>query len=214
MPLTLYHGSKGGLQGSISLTDRNRCSCDFGRGFYMGDEIHQPQTLICGAENPVLYTMKFDLEDLKVYRFEPDENWAMFVAFNRGKLQTYRKYPFYGNFERIRRENDVIIGRIADDKIFGVLNMFFEGFVGITALVESLSALKIGNQYCALTEKAFRKIEILKTKKLTVHECELLKVRKLRQAAHAEAMAHDICKRMRREGLGFHELIEKLKEEK
>ena len=46
--LTLYHGSKAGLEGPIGLkTGRNRTACDFGCGFYMGDEPTQPRTLIC-----------------------------------------------------------------------------------------------------------------------------------------------------------------------
>ena len=56
--IRLYHGSKGGLQGAIRPV--SDAASDFGSGFYMGDEMTQPQTLICEGPNPVLYTLDFD----------------------------------------------------------------------------------------------------------------------------------------------------------
>ena len=56
--IRLYHGSKGGLQGAIRPV--SDAASDFGSGFYMGDEMTQPQTLICDDPNPVLYTLDFD----------------------------------------------------------------------------------------------------------------------------------------------------------
>lgn len=75
--LTVYHGSKNGLDGPIRMkVGRNRQTCDFGQGFYMGDEPTQPRTLICDGENPVLYTLSLDLEGLRVHRFKTDADWA------------------------------------------------------------------------------------------------------------------------------------------
>ena len=53
--MRLYHGSKLGLMGAISL--RSRAVCDFGCGFYMGDTPQQPQTLICRTESPRFYEL-------------------------------------------------------------------------------------------------------------------------------------------------------------
>ena len=211
--LTLYHGSKSGLEGPIRLTSRNRLSLDFGQGFYMGDEPTQPRTLICSGASPTLYTLSFDLDGLKVHHFEPDEEWAMFIALNRGKLEKYRNRPFYRRLLDIRKHNDVIFGKIANDKMFGVLTNFFDGVIGLTALVESLAALNIGNQYCALTEKAFSHIKIERTKKYSARECELLKARHERQLGYALKVADRICKLKRREGQSFDEIIERLEKE-
>ena len=53
--LTLYHGSKSGIDGAIAPMSRDRC--DFGKGFYMGDEKSQPLTLICNYSNATYYTV-------------------------------------------------------------------------------------------------------------------------------------------------------------
>ena len=204
----VYHGSRGGLQGAIRPV--SDCSADFGSGFYMGDEITQPQTLICEAETPVLYTLDLNLDGLKVMRFEPNVDWALFVAFNRGKLEAYRNMSFYQRFRRMRDEADVIFGKIANDKMFTVLNQFFNGLIGITALVKAMAAVNIGNQYCAKTAKACAQISIVDEKRFSAHECELLKDRCFRQRAHGASEAERICKVNRREGESFDEILERL----
>ena len=203
-----YHGSRGGLQGAIR--PESDSSADFGCGFYMGDEITQPQTLICEAEVPVLYTLDLNLDGLKVLRFEPNEDWALFVAFNRGKLEAYRDKPFYERFRRMRDEADVIFGKIADDKMFTVLNLFFDGLIGVTALVKAMAAVNIGSQYCAKTAKACAQISVVGEKQFSRQECELLKDRCFRQRAHGASEAERICKQNRREGESFDEILERL----
>lgn len=51
----------------------------------------------------------------------------------------------------------MIIGYIANDRMFVVLDRFFNGEITDLALINSLSALKLGKQYVALTEKACKK---------------------------------------------------------
>ena len=206
-----YHGSRGGLQGAIRPVSDS--SSDFGSGFYMGDEITQPQTLICEAETPVLYTLDLDLEGLKVLRLEPNVDWALFVAFNRGKLEAYRDKPFYERFKRMRDEADVIFGKIANDKMFTVLNLFFDGLIGVTALVKAMAAVNIGNQYCAKTAKACAQISVVDERRFSRQECELLKDRCFRQRARGASEAERICKANRREGESFDEILERLSAE-
>ena len=206
-----YHGSRGGLQGAIR--PESDSSADFGCGFYMGDEITQPQTLICEAEVPVLYTLDLNLDGLKVLRFEPNEDWALFVAFNRGKLEAYRDKPFYERFRRMRDEVDVIFGKIANDRMFTVLNLFFDGLIGVTALVKAMAAINIGNQFCAKTAKACAQISIVDEKRFSSHECELLKDRCFRQRVRGASEAERICKQNRREGESFDEILERLSAE-
>lgn len=82
--MLLYHGSKHGISGEIAPLSRDRC--DFGRGFYMGTDILQPLTLVCGYEDAHLYTVDFDISGLNVVRFESDVDWALFIAYSRGRL--------------------------------------------------------------------------------------------------------------------------------
>lgn len=81
--VTLYHGSKSGLHGPIAPNSRDRC--DFGRGFYMGTERMQPLTLICNYPEGRLYTLQVDLSGLKILDVEVGLDWALLIAFNRGK---------------------------------------------------------------------------------------------------------------------------------
>lgn len=46
--ITLYHGSKSGIRGTIAPMSREHC--DFGKGFYMGTDRTQPLTLICNQQ--------------------------------------------------------------------------------------------------------------------------------------------------------------------
>ena len=206
--VTVYHGSKNGLDGPIRMVSgRNRQACDFGQGFYMGDEPTQPRTLICDGARPTLYTLSLDLDGLKVYRFKTDANWAMFVAYNRGFLEAYRKTSFYRELKRIREENDVVFGRIANDRIFAAMKLFFDGLIGVPALVKCLSVLNVGNQYCAISKKAFSHISIVSEKRFSPQECELFRAKSERQRRRAVAAADEICADMRREGEGFRDLV-------
>ena len=189
------------------VAGRNRLTCDFGQGFYMGDEPTQPRTLVCEAARPTLYTLSLDLEGLKVHRFGTDADWAMFVAYNRGFLEDYRKTSFYRELKRIREESDVIFGRIANDRIFAAMKLFFDGLIGVPALVKCLSVLNVGNQYCAVSRKAFSQIAVLSEKRFSPRECELFRAKSERQRRRAVAAADRICVELRREGEGFLDLL-------
>lgn len=69
----------------------------------------------------------------------------------------------------------MIIGYVADDSMFVVLDRFFNGEITDMALINSLSAWKLGKQYAALTEKACEKIKILDEQALTGNDQDKLK---------------------------------------
>ena len=209
--IRLYHGSKGGLQGAIRPVSDS--ASDFGSGFYMGDEMTQPQTLICEDPNPVLYALDFDLEGLNVLRFKPDVEWALFVAFNRGKLDRFRGKAFYERFRKCRDEADVIFGKIANDKMFYVLDFFFDNLASDTAVEKCLSALNLGDQYCAKTVKACRAVSIVDQRPIGSGECRKLQERSERQRVRAAAIVDEIMDSNRRDGLLFREILEKKAEE-
>lgn len=205
--VTLYHGSKGGIVGDIAPTSRS--CCDFGRGFYMGTISTQPLTLICGGAAPKFYELSFDLEGLRVHRFCEDLDWAMFVAWNRGAIPLHIR-PFYDSrFLPVVRENDVLFGRIADDRIVIVLEWFFRNFISDVGLVECLTVLKLGDQYCAVNERACRNVSIISERVLSVSECENLRVRAENQRAYAVRMVDAIRLKHLRDGSYFWELVEK-----
>lgn len=206
MTVSLYHGSKEGLNGPISpfVSDG---MCDFGTGFYMGTDPHQPQTLICEEKSPVFYRLSLDLEGLKTYRFEVGIDWALFIAYNRGRLARYAGSPLVKRFTRIRAEHDLIFGKIADDRMFAVMGRFFEGLIGDVALVKAISALQIGDQYCAVTEAACRRIAIEEEKRFSFVELEHLREKCARQRQRGSSEADRIVRDYRREGRSFEEVL-------
>ncbi|MCL2148683.1 MAG: DUF3990 domain-containing protein [Methanomassiliicoccaceae archaeon] len=194
----LYHGSGSGIEGRIMPISRDLC--DFGRGFYMGTRAHQPTTLVYPSEKAAIYTVEMDLTGLNVLCVPAGIEWAMLVAYSRGKLAPCAGSALYEKYEKMLEGYDVVVGKIADDRIFYVLDRFFMGDVTDRGLVESLSALQLGDQYVAKTERACGQIRILE--RWDISEIERLCIgeaseRNRRQGVEA---ANEICRRHRREG--------------
>ena len=102
---------------------------------------------------------------------------------------------------------DMIIGYIANDRMFFVLDRFFNGEITDLALINSLSALKLGKQYVALTEKACKKIEVLDERQLTESDRDRLKQESGENRSKGIAMAGEICRKYRRDGRFFDEIL-------
>ena len=79
------------------------------------------------------------------------------------------------------------------------------------ALVGSLSALQLGKQYVAVTQKGCDAIQI--EAEVELSHLERLYIQELAEANRAKgiSLANNICKSYRREGLFFDELLEKAK---
>lgn len=204
--LVLFHGSKSGIHGPIAPISRQRC--DFGRGFYMGTEPYQPLTLISDFEQSKFYVMSLDLTDLQVLTVSPDIEWVMLVAFNRGKMDGARGTTLYERYEQMSKGYDVITGSIANDRMFYVLDNFFLGNITDRALVMSLSALQLGQQYVAITEKACRHVRIETEIELSYLERVFLRDMSEANRVKGVSLANEICRDYRREGRFFDEILE------
>ena len=101
----------------------------------------------------------------------------------------------------------MVIGYIANDRMFVVLDRFFNGEITDLALINSLSALKLGKQYVALTDKACNQIEILDEQELTEDNREKLKQESESNRSKGIAMADEICRKYRRDGQFFDEIL-------
>lgn len=158
--ITLFYGSKSGIKGNIKPVSRDLC--DFGKGFYMGTSQEQPLTLICNYENVTMYELMLNTEDLNIKEIPLTIDWALFVAFNRGRLTKELAPKLYEKYACYKNGVDNFKGYISNDRMFVVLDRFFDGEITDVALVESLSALKLGVQYVAITQKACDAISIVK----------------------------------------------------
>ena len=205
--ILLYHGSKSGIVGDIA--PKSREMCDFGKGFYMGTEPGQPLTLICDFEKSRFYIVSIDTNALDTVEIKADLDWAMLVAFHRGRMDKIKGTAFYEKYSRIDAGKDLVIGSIANDRMFYVLDNFFMGNITDMALVNSLSALKLGKQYVATTEKACAAVRIEREIPLSMMERRFLQDESDRNRQKGIAIANDICKNYRREGNFFDEILEK-----
>ena len=87
------------------------------------------------------------------------------------------------------------------------LDRFFNGEITDLALVNSLSALQLGKQYLALTEKACKNITILDEQELSEADRKELKRESETNRLKGIEMAEEICRTYRREGRFFDEIL-------
>ncbi len=207
--IILYHGSKSGITGDIA--PKSREMCDFGRGFYMGTEPAQPLTLICDFEKSKFYIVSIDMSELDSIEINADLDWAMLVAFHRGRMDKIKGTDFYEKYSQIDADKDLVIGSIANDRMFYVLDNFFLGNITDAALVNSLSALKLGKQYVAKTQKACAAVRIVKEIPISILERRFLQDESDANRQKGISLANDICKNYRREGLFFDEILDDAK---
>ena len=173
----------------------------------MGTDPVQPLTLICDFEQAKFYVLSIDLTDLSVFEVPPDLDWAMLVAFYRGKMESIKGIPLYQHCAQMAQGNDVLIGAIANDRMFYVLDNFFLGNITDIALIQSLSALQLGRQYVAITEHACEKIRIEKEVPLSHLERVCLQEVSEQNRSKGISLANEICKIHRREGRYFDEIM-------
>ena len=203
--LVLYHGSKKGIVGDIAPISRDEC--DFGSGFYMGTNTLQPLTLVCNEDKPKFYTVELDLTGLKVLTVEIGMDWAMLIAYYRKEMESAKGTPIYEKYAHMADGYDVIIGYIANDRMYTELSRFFNRTLTDVALINCLSALDLGKQYVAITEKACKQIKILKEEPLSQLELSLLKDMSAERRKEGITLAEEIEVKYRREGKFFDEIL-------
>ena len=205
----LYHGSKSGIVGDIA--PKSREMCDFGKGFYMGTEPGQPLTLICDFEKSKFYIVSIDMRELDAIEIKADLDWAMLVAFHRGRMEQIKGTEFYAKYSQLDAGKDLVIGSIANDRMFYVLDNFFTGGITDMALVNSLSALKLGKQYVATTAKACAAVRVEKELPISMMERRFLQDESEANRQKGIILANDICKNYRREGKFYDEILDEAK---
>ena len=204
--ILLYHGSKSGIEGNIAPLSRKQC--DFGKGFYMGTEPAQALTLICDYEKSKFYIISICVDELAHLEVPANIEWAMIVAYNRGRMEKINGTPFYNKYRNLTTDKDLIIGSIANDRMFYVIDNFFIGNITDAALVNSLSALQLGKQYVAVTQKGCDSVRIECEVQLSYLERLVIKDVAEENRARGVSLANDICKSYRREGKFFDEILD------
>ncbi len=205
----LYHGSKSGIDGTIE--PKSRKQCDFGKGFYMGTDPGQALTLICDYEKSKFYIVSVNTDNLAQIEVPANIDWAMLVAYHRGKMEKINGTPFYNKYRDMTKDKDLIIGNIANDRMFFVIDNFFVGNVTDMALINSLSALQLGKQYVVISQKGCDAVRIEAEVELSYLERQFIKEIAEENRAKGISLANDICKNYRREGMYFDEILDEAK---
>lgn len=124
---------------------------DFGKGFYVTSYKEQAENWAIrkamrknskGIVN--IYELDDDLSNLNVLKFSDDNIWLEFVCNCRNGSDEYKAY-------------DIIIGDVANDKVFRVVEMYFKGIWDKKRTLEELKYYKRNNQICIVNQDALNK---------------------------------------------------------
>ncbi len=190
--IILYHGSRGGLEGSIRPISRVRC--DFGKGFYMGESEEQAKGLIVEDSSPVLYTMKLKLSEISedcILKLK-GKDWIYAVLANRRRIKDFSKLRMADYWINELNKYDVVIGPIADDRMNEAMQRFSDYTLSDEGLNACLQYVNYGEQYVAKTAFACSKIEVISER--AIKEDELDAVRKYSHEKRMEG--RDIVSKM------------------
>ena len=144
--MILYHGSY--LEISKPDLKHSRDNVDFGRGFYT-TPIYEQAEKWCGkfrrrGKEGIVSRYLFDeenMQNLKVLQFDSySEEWLDFILNCRnGKDST---------------DYDVVIGGVANDKVFNTVELFFDGLIDKKEAINRLQYEEPNLQVCLRSEKA------------------------------------------------------------
>lgn len=145
--MTVFHGSDTIVKNPDVLHSfRN---LDFGKGFYVTSIEEQAErwakrkadfSKLKAVLN--IYELKEDFSDLKVLDFKDDlDTWIDFVCSCRNGNLEYTKY-------------DLIIGKVANDKVFRVVDMYNSGIWEKERAIKEIKAYKNYDQIAFITQKA------------------------------------------------------------
>jgi len=204
-PFILYHGSKKGIVGNVSPISSSYC--DFGKGFYMGTDPAQPLTLICDEKSPKFYSVAVDLPGLKVLNVEVGLDWALMIAYYRGYMKAYEGTAICNKYAHMADGYDMIVGYIANDRMYKVMTRFFEKEITDEALLNSLSVLDLGKQYVAINQKACDRVKVLTETSLNKLELKILENKSIKRREEGITLTEEILVKYRRKGKYFDEIM-------
>ena len=209
--IVLYHGSRGGIEGNIKPISRVRC--DFGQGFYLGENSYQAKGLVVEDASPYFYSIKLKLSEIpndKILVLSGRE-WLNTVLANRKSIQEFNALQITKQYLENTNKYDVIIGPIADDRMIEAIRRFEQKSMTDKGLIACLQSANMGNQYVLKTEFACSKAEILEEKQLYGQEEQAVRNYVQDSRGKVYNIVEEMQEKYQRDGLYLNELI---KEEK
>ncbi|MBR1615409.1 MAG: DUF3990 domain-containing protein [Treponema sp.] len=150
--MTVYHGSTEIIKNPDVLHSYR--PLDFGKGFYVTTNKNQAEnwakrkSVILGKEKAIVnfYEMDENFGELKCKNFgENLSEWIDFVCHCRDGGTDYEKY-------------DVIIGKVANDKVFRVVDMYHDGLWDKERAIKEIRAYPNYDQIAFITQKAVEQV--------------------------------------------------------
>ncbi len=156
--MILYHASYIAIEKPDLLHSRDKL--DFGRGFYVTTLYEQAEEWgkrVKAQKGKGIISL-YEMDDAKVreqnvLEFDSySEKWLDFILTCRsGKDET--KY-------------DVVIGGIANDKVFNTVELFFDGLIDKKEAIKRLRYEKPNKQICFRTERALNALQYMECKEI------------------------------------------------
>lgn len=156
--MILYHGSY--LEVAEPDLKHSRLNVDFGFGFYT-TPIYEQAVKWCGkfkrrGRDGVVSYYSFDESDyseLKILKFNSySEEWLDFIL----KCRNGEDDTAY----------DIVIGGVANDKVFNTVELFFEGLIDKYEAIKRLKYEKTNLQMCFRSEKALERLRFEGSEKI------------------------------------------------
>jgi hypothetical protein len=157
--MKLYHGSY--MEIKKPRVDVNVRGLDFGRGFYLSENIEQAKAfalrfssqkllerLSITKGTPTLNIYEFDFDKaaglLQIRTFEaPSTEWFDFVVANRQNITT-------------DDSGDLIIGPVANDKVITTIRLYENGLIGRDEALSRFNAARYDRQFVLKTADALK----------------------------------------------------------
>ena len=149
--MTLYHGSY--VSVPAPLTGVGRRELDFGPGFYVTSIREQAERwarrvcVIRAVNTPLISTYEFDetalpsgVSRLRLEHY--DKEWLDFIVACRGLHDS--------------SDWDLVVGGVANDKVFDTLEAFFDGFATKEQTIDKLRMQEPNLQMCFRTAAALK----------------------------------------------------------
>ena len=208
----LYHGSREGINGRIIPNKSRRTNLDFGVGFYLGESFKQSSTFIAEEKSGKdrIYAFRFNQNNLRILKLEGLE-WIFFVAYNRGKIPKNKEnQKLINKMESFENGGyDVICGPIADDKMSMNMEEFFSNNLTYGQILDCLTQLKVGDQYCLVTQKACNRLKCINIYFLDDTSRYLINEYASNKRDEAVEAARAIASKSNDNGLKFEDLVKK-----
>lgn len=154
--LILFHGSKEGIHGTLSIKHSNK-NRDFGKAFYLGETMQQAVSFISGYADSCVYIVNLkNISRLKVIEFDVTKEWMILVAYFRGRLSEYSSSKYLKKILNRIKKADIIISPIADNSMYSIINEFINGTITDLQCINSLSANRLGKQYVVLNDDVLK----------------------------------------------------------